>query len=330
MTGRIRVAVLSAGEWSRSTHLPTVVARDDVELVAVTSPDLARARAIAEEFGAQRFGGSWDEIKDLNPHAVVVSSPPVAHEEQVTEALRHGCHVLVEKPFALSGASADRMLKASVAAGRALIVGLGWNRTPIMERARAAIAEDLGDIECCRIDLTVNIRDLLVPDADRAGTYADPATSGGGALAASMSHQLGMLLHLTGSDVVDLAAMTHPAGSRLDLHDAVVVRMAGGAIGSLTCTTGHRSLEPPRWRVQVQGNRGELELDTVTGTLTLATPERGTAVEQDDRWAEYAAGAPTNALVDVAKGGEVPAGLDAVLSARVVALTEQINTAADR
>ncbi len=330
MTGRIRVAVLSAGGWSRSTHLPTLLARDDVDLVAVTSPDLARARAIAEEFGAQRYGGSWADVKDVDPHAVVVSSPPIAHEEQVIQALRHGCHVLVEKPFALTAASADRMLQAAVAADRALLVGLGWNRTPIIERARAVIAEDLGDVECCRIDLTVNIRNLLVPYADQAATYADPATSGGGAAAVSMSHQLGMLLHLTGSDVVDLAAMTHPSGSRLDLHDAVVVRMAGGAIGSLTCTTGHRSGEPPRWRVQVQGDRGELELDTATGTLTVATPERGTTVEQHDRWAEYTAGAPTDALVDVAKGGDVPPGLDAALSARVVALTERIYAAANR
>ena len=73
------------------------------------------ARIIAERFGiAHATDGLARGVRhDLD--AVVVSSPPNVHREQVTAALESGAHVLCEKPFAITSADAWAMVERRAA-----------------------------------------------------------------------------------------------------------------------------------------------------------------------------------------------------------------------
>lgn len=317
----IRVGILSAGAWSRQTHLPALRRRDDVDIVSISSREERVARELAGAFSVPHHTTDWRDVLDQDLDAVIVSSPPVAHEEQVTAALSSGCHVLVEKPFALTSTSARAMTRASKRSGRSLLVGLGWNATPVFGKIRQAVADGvIGEFECVSIQLAVNIRDLLLDPART--TYANPADSGGGAAAVSMSHQLALLLFLTAQDVVDLDAHTYPPATALDLHDCVSARLSGGAAVSLTCLSGHRRGKGPSWRATLVGTGGEIAVDTDRRLLRTVDDAGTEWSDPDPAIHEYAAMAPVDALVDVAAGAPLPAGLDADLSARVVELTE--------
>src|SRR5215203_4897722 len=100
MSATIKAAVLSAGAWSQSSHLPALKGDKRVELVALSSPNAEMAAMLGRQFDTRHFA-DWRDALALRPDIVVVSSPPVAHEEQVIAALEAGAHVLVEKPFAL-------------------------------------------------------------------------------------------------------------------------------------------------------------------------------------------------------------------------------------
>src|SRR5690606_41214622 len=105
------------------------------------------------------------------PEIVVVSSPPVAHEEQVVAALEAGAHVLVEKPFALESGAARRMHEAAVRADRALLIGFGWSAAPAFVTARRLVEEgEIGELEHLLNHLAVTTRALLRgAHAGRAG-----------------------------------------------------------------------------------------------------------------------------------------------------------------
>mgnify|MGYP000288901630 CR=1 FL=1 len=88
MTSPVRAAVLSAGAWSQSSHLPALKADPRVELVALSSPNTHMAEALGREFDVPQVFADWRDALALKPDIVVVSSPPVAHEEQVIAALK--------------------------------------------------------------------------------------------------------------------------------------------------------------------------------------------------------------------------------------------------
>ena len=243
MTRRpLRAAVLSAGAWSRSSHLPTLASSPEVELVSVTSPEPGRAAATAAEFGAAHSSDHWEDALAQEPDLVVVSSPPSAHEAQVVRALETGAHVLVEKPFALESAAARRMHAAAARHGRALLVGFGWTAAPLfLEVARIQSAGLLGELEQLNLHLAVNTRALLSGGSDGgwAGasasapdTYTRPEISGGGTGAVSMSHQLGLVRWLTGVPFSRVFATAFPPRSEIDLHmSSHFEKLANGGSG---------------------------------------------------------------------------------------------------
>lgn len=336
---RIRAAVLSAGAWSQSSHLPTLAGDARVELVALSSPNAAMAEKLATEFSVPRAFADWRDALEEKPDIVVVSSPPVAHEEQVVAALRAGAHVLVEKPFALDGAAAYRMRDTAREAGRTLLVGFGWPAAPIFALARALIeAGEVGPVEHLTMHLAVNTRALLFGGSDGgwggalesgAATYTDARVSGGGSAAVSMSHQLGLIEWLTGEPIVAVSASTWPPGRAIDVHTSVNADFANGGSAAISSASTHPYLARPQWHMALYGGRGQIWLDSVSDQLRLVRAN-GEVVTFGNPEASglYDAGAPTKALIACAFGAPPPTGLSADLAAHVVAVTDAIYASA--
>lgn len=334
MTRTIRAAVLSAGAWSQSSHLPALKADPRVELLAISSPNADMAASLGAQFEVPCFG-DWREALATGPDIVVVSSPPVAHEEQVIAALEAGAHVLVEKPFALSAGPARRMRDTAERLGKALLVGFGWPAAPIFSLSRSLIeAGEIGAIEHMTMHLAVNTRALLSGGTDGGwggksqsdtSTYTNKAISGGGSAAVTMSHQLGMVEWLVGEPIVALNASTFPPASDIDLHTTVNAEFAGGGSAALSAASTHPYLARPQWHFALYGSNGQLWADSVEDTLRLVRAD-GEVIEYGHPEASglYDAGAPTKALIECAFGAPPPAGLTARLAAHVVAVTDAI------
>ena len=91
-----------------------------VEIVGLVDLKPANMKQVAEEFDldvpqSTELKGMLDEVQ---PDAVFDCTIPEAHCDVTLTALRHGCHVLGEKPLADSMANARRMVKAGQKAGK--------------------------------------------------------------------------------------------------------------------------------------------------------------------------------------------------------------------
>lgn len=335
MTKKLKAAVLSAGAWSQSAHLPALLGDGRVEVVALSSPNPTTASALAAQFGVPLKTTDWREALATGPDIVVVSSPPVAHEEQVVAALQSGAHVLVEKPFALDAATALRMHEASLKAGRHLLVGFGWPAAPIFSRCRALIeAGEIGPVEHLTMHLAVNVRALLAGGNDggwggelasNAPTYTDPKVSGGGTAAVSMSHQLGLIEWLIGEQIVSVNAATFPPGQPIDLHCTVNAVFEGGGSAAISSAATHPYLARPQWTMALYGGKGQLWADSISDTLRLVRADGTTTTwGAPEASGLYDEGAPTKALIACGFGAPPPAGLSSALAAHVVAVTDGI------
>jgi 2-hydroxy-4-carboxymuconate semialdehyde hemiacetal dehydrogenase len=93
------------------------------QLVSVTGPDLARARAFAARHGVASAATTFEEAVDApGVDVVLVASPNTLHAGQARRALEAGRHVLVEIPLAMS--LDDGAELAQMAAARGLRLGV--------------------------------------------------------------------------------------------------------------------------------------------------------------------------------------------------------------
>lgn len=84
---------------------------ENVELYAVGSRDLDRAKQFAAEYGFKKYYGSYEQLaQDPELEIVYIASPHSHHYEHTMLCLGNGKHVLCEKAFAINSAEVERMI----------------------------------------------------------------------------------------------------------------------------------------------------------------------------------------------------------------------------
>jgi predicted dehydrogenase/threonine dehydrogenase-like Zn-dependent dehydrogenase len=104
VTGRIRIAVLGAGAFARSAHLPNLQSlKDRFTLQAVVTRSGHTAAAVGKQFGASYCSTDFDAVlNDPDVDAVIIATRHHQHGAMALAALQAGKHVLVEKPLVLT------------------------------------------------------------------------------------------------------------------------------------------------------------------------------------------------------------------------------------
>jgi predicted dehydrogenase len=118
----LKVAVIGAGDLGQ-IHARTWVQVPGVKLIAVADPLAERAQALGEELGVAWMSDYREALSQPGINAVSVAVPTCYHRECVEAAIERGCHVICEKPLALTIADGEAMREAAQQAGVKLAVG---------------------------------------------------------------------------------------------------------------------------------------------------------------------------------------------------------------
>jgi UDP-N-acetylglucosamine 3-dehydrogenase len=102
-----------------STHARGWTRTEGFELAAIADIDLPKAEALAAKHGATAFP-TVEALLASGIEVVSVCLPSDLHRGITEECLQMGCHVLCEKPMALSVTDCDSMIAAAKTAGRLL------------------------------------------------------------------------------------------------------------------------------------------------------------------------------------------------------------------
>jgi predicted dehydrogenase len=122
---KVRAAIIGSGLIARKKHIPAFQRlRNKTELVAICDLNLAAAKQVAANF---RIPSTYADVGAMlvseKPDLVDICTPPQTHTQLAVEAMRHGCHVLIEKPMALTVADCDEIVRASEEYGVKVCVG---------------------------------------------------------------------------------------------------------------------------------------------------------------------------------------------------------------
>jgi predicted dehydrogenase len=115
----MKVGVLGSG-FMGGTHARAYARIKGVEVASVSSRRLDKAEKLAAEVGAKATTDDWAIINDPTIDAISNTLPTHLHAEATIAALNAGKHVLLEKPFALTGAGCDEMIAAQGKSGKIL------------------------------------------------------------------------------------------------------------------------------------------------------------------------------------------------------------------
>jgi len=157
-------------------HAEKLARLADVQLVGVVDADPARASALAQKLACPSFA-DYREILG-KAEAAVVAVPTDRHHAVALDCLKHGLHLLVEKPIATTLAEADDLIAEAARRGRVLQCGHveRYNKsfralTARMDRPVFIEAERLAGFKQRGAEVDV-VLDLMIHDLDLAVALA--------------------------------------------------------------------------------------------------------------------------------------------------------------
>lgn len=108
-----RWGVLSTAKIAREHVIPAILESENGVLAAIASREEARARALAQRFGAPHAFGSYKALLASDTvDGVYIPLPTSDHVEWAIKAADAGKHVLVEKPLALRASDIQQVIDA--------------------------------------------------------------------------------------------------------------------------------------------------------------------------------------------------------------------------
>ena len=182
---------------------PTFLADPRCRLAAAADPRTEARAAFQTEFDGPAYASAEELCENPDVEIVYIASPHQWHVEQAVLAARHGKHVLVEKPMALSLADCKAMRSAAEAAGVWLIVGPSHSYDAPIVRAAELIAS--GEHGTLRMITALNFTDFLY--RPRRPEELDSA-QGGGVVFSQAAHQVDVVRRLAGAPIRSVRAQT--------------------------------------------------------------------------------------------------------------------------
>jgi phthalate 4,5-cis-dihydrodiol dehydrogenase len=227
---KLRLGVAGLGR-AFTLMLPTFASDPRVALVAAADPrPEARAR-FAADFAARSHASVEELCADPAVEAIYVATPHQYHAHHAVLAARHGKHLLVEKPMALSLAECGAIIDAAKQAGVALVIGHSHSFDAPVARLRVLVAS--GAFGAVRMINAINYTDYLY--RPRRPEELD-TVQGGGAVFNQAAHQVDIVRLVGGGRVTSGRAATGAwdAARPTEWAYAALLTFADGAFASLT------------------------------------------------------------------------------------------------
>ncbi|MRW94703.1 gfo/Idh/MocA family oxidoreductase [Duganella sp. FT80W] len=267
MTQVIRWGILGTGKIAKAF---ATALRDtpDATLAAVASRSVDSATTFGQEYGAERFHGSYQALAD-DPEVdvIYIGTPHPMHHENALMCLNGGKAVLVEKSFTMNRRQAEDIINLARAKNLFVMEAM-WTRfmPAVAEAKRIVDSGEIGKPAHVSADFG------FTSDAGPEHRLFAPEL-GGGALLDLGIYPLSMASFFLG-DVTGVTAQAEMTATGVDMQTAFTLKHAGGGISSCGCSL--RSRTPTE--LTISGEKGFVRLqdrfhntDSISVTLVSGT-----------------------------------------------------------
>jgi phthalate 4,5-cis-dihydrodiol dehydrogenase len=227
---KLRLGVAGLGR-AFSVMLPTFTGDARVALVAAADPRAEARQRFTADFGGKGYESVDELCADPTIDVVYVATPHQLHAQHAGLAARHGKHLLIEKPIALTLDDCTAIIAAARSAGVQLVVGHSHSFDAPVQRLRELVTS--GEFGAVRMINAINYTDYL--HRPRRSEELDTA-QGGGAVFNQAAHQVDMVRLIAGGLATSVRAVTGAWDRSRPTEGAyaALLTFANGAFASLT------------------------------------------------------------------------------------------------
>jgi predicted dehydrogenase len=246
----VKWGIISTANIGMAKVIPGMMKSGDVEIVAIASRDLRRARAAAKQLGIPKAYGSYEDLfDDPEIEAVYNPTPNHLHIRLTLQAARAGKHVLCEKPIAMSsrGALALRSVAKKVHIAEAFMVrhALQW-----IEAKKRVKKGEIGEVRAIQV-----LFSYFNKDPNNVRNMAD---IGGGGLLDIGCYPVTIARYIFDGDPIRAAAtVDYDPKFKTDRLSGGILEFTKGRHLTFTCST---QLAPYQ-RVHIMGTKGRIEIE---------------------------------------------------------------------
>ena len=230
---RGRIGIIGAGMFTRNILLPNLQRAGGVTFVGVATKTGVTSSHVGNRFGFE-FATTDHKalLADSRVSSVVITTRHDLHAPLVAEALAAGKHVFVEKPLCIRAAEIDTLVEAWRRCERAPMFMVGFNRrfSVLSEALRARLKGRTTPLQAL-----FRVNAGYIPATH---WVHDPAV-GGGRILGEICHFIDYLQFLTGSDPVEVHAMSIGGSTtkyQCDDNVSLSLRFADGSCGTIVYT----------------------------------------------------------------------------------------------
>jgi predicted dehydrogenase len=239
---KLKAALIGCGRISFK-HIEAYINNiERFELIAVCDPVLRKTEKLAEMYrkaiidcNVVRYTDYREMLAKLQPDIVSIATESGKHKEIAVNCLNAKCHVICEKPMALSTNDADSMIAVAKKNVRKLTICFQNRFNVPVQRTRAALeAGRFGKILHGMIQVRWNRNEAYYTEAPWRGTWAQD----GGTLMNQCTHGIDLLQWMMGEDAVRIQAQTRRFLRPIEAEDfgAAIVEFKSGAVGIIEGT----------------------------------------------------------------------------------------------
>ena len=192
---KLRMAFVGCGGVANHFHMPALEQIPEVEVVAGVDVNPEALRAFGEKWKVTKLYADWNAmLREVKPDVVNICTPNGVHAAPAIDAAKAGCHVMVEKPMAMTPDECRRMIDAAKRAGVKLAAGFQYRFHPATQfLLRARDEGTFGNV------LFVKCRALRRRGIPNWGVFGRKDLQGGGPMIDIGVHVIEMAHYVMGS-----------------------------------------------------------------------------------------------------------------------------------
>ena len=266
---KIKYAIIGCGEFSRN-HLISIARIEEIEIVALMDKHIENCEEKKSTYKLDK-ATCYDNMEEMfekeDFDVVAVITSDRGHAPATIYSLRHGKHVVCEKPMSLFVDECVEMVKAADETGKHLLVGQVCRYAPGFMKAKELVESGtIGELYYVESEYAHDYQGLEGTDGWRTDPEREPIIGGA-------CHAIDLLRWIAGDPTETTAYSNHKNLKDWPINDTTVAifKFPNNVIGKVFTSIGCK--RDYTMRTVLYGTKGTIIVDNTSPELTLFLEE---------------------------------------------------------
>lgn len=258
------IIIIGLGKQMVKDHLPAILKRDDIKIVALVEPDKSKLAEYSKELDVKGYPQLDKALSENDVDLAIISVPHVEYFPLLELLAKEHIPTLKEKPIAMTYKEAKEITSLYQSHKTYLQICVQRRFSSLYETARSLINK-IGNVYSLYAEYTLNLKAL---GPETLGWRADKSISGGGAALDLGYHTVDLLTYLFGVPDHMYARLNFnslPGEYTIDDSLKAMMTYRNGGINANILTT--KIFGQKGERIRIFGVRGFVYIDNRQVTL---------------------------------------------------------------